>query len=286
MNILITGCSTGIGEACARWLDRGGHRVFAGVRREADAERLRTGASGRLTPITIDVTDAGTIELARETIEQQVGGEGLGGLVNNAGIAVTGPLEYLPIEEFRRQLDVNVVGQLASTQAFLPLLRRAGGRVVFMGSIAGRMTIPFLGPYSASKFALEAIADALRLELQPWGIQVALIEPGSIATPIWTKGAAAANVLQAGLPAHVVEDYGAAMHAMRKAAGDAGRRGISPDAVARAVEHALTARVPKTRYLVGSDARFRALLMQIVPDRLRDRLITRAMKLPRYGSGR
>ncbi len=279
MNILITGCSTGIGEACARWLDRGGHRVFAGVRRAEDAERLRAGASGRLESVTIDVTDARSITSAREAVEK-LGGEGLDGLVNNAGNAVTGPLEYVPLDEFRRQLDVNVVGQLAATQAFLPLLRRSGGRVVFMGSIAGRMTIPFLGPYSASKFALEAIADALRLELQPWGMHVALIEPGTIATPIWTKGAAGADALQARLGARAIEDYGPAMHAMRRAAGQAARRGVSPDLVARVVEHALTARLPKTRYLVGGDARFRALLAQVIPDRLRDRLITRAMKLP------
>lgn len=284
MNILITGCSTGIGEACARWLDRAGHRVFAGVRRPADAERLRAGTSGRLEPVIIDVTDAAALERARATIEREVGSAGLHGLVNNAGIAVTGPLEHLGLDEFRRQLEVNVVGQLACTQACIPLLRRAAGRVVFMGSIAGRVTIPFLGPYSVSKFALEAMADALRVELQPWGIHVSLIEPGSIATPIWTKGAVAADMLQAALPPSAVEDYGSAIHAIRKAAGEAARRGISPDVVARAVAHALTARVPKTRYLVGADARFRALMGQLVPDRLRDRLLTKALKLPSSGS--
>ncbi len=284
MNLLITGCSSGIGEACALRLDRAGHRVFAGVRRAVDAERLRADGSGRLEPVIIDVTDRDSIEHARESIEKGLGADALDGLVNNAGIAVTGPLEHLPIDGFRRQLEVNVVGQLACTQAFLPLLRRAGGRIVFMGSIAGRISVPFLGPYSASKFALEAIADAWRVELQPWGIFVSLIEPGTIATPIWTKGREAADALRSNMPPAAIERYAAAIAAMRKAAASTARRGDPPDVVARAVEHALTARSPRTRYLVGTDARVRALIAQFVPDRWRDRLITRAMKLPPQGS--
>jgi NAD(P)-dependent dehydrogenase (short-subunit alcohol dehydrogenase family) len=284
MNVLITGCSSGIGEACARWLDDRGHRVFAGIRRDEDGERLRASASERLQPVILDVTDAAAIERARELVEERLGSAGLNGLVNNAGIAVTGPLEFLPVAEFRNQLEVNVVGQLAVTQAFLPLLRPARGRLVFMGSIAGRMTVPFLAPYSVSKFGLEAIADALRLELQPWGMHVSLVEPGSIATPIWSKGASGAEGLAARLGPEAMAHYGAAMHAMRRAAGQAARRGVPAEVVARVVEHALTARVPKTRYLVGFDARTRALLMQILPDRVRDRLITRVMRLPPAGS--
>ncbi len=229
----------------------------------------------------LDVADRLSIDRARETVETRLGGEGLDGLVNNAGIAVAGPLEHLPVDAFRRQLEVNVVGQLACTQAFLPLLRRAAGRIVFMGSIAGRMTFPFLGPYSASKFALEAIADAWRVELQPWGIFVSLVEPGSIATPIWKKSSAAADALEPADRAAMMQQYGEALAAMRKEAAETARRGIPPDVVARAVEHALTAGVPRTRYLIGTDARVRALVAQFVPDRLRDWLITRAMHLPR-----
>lgn len=284
MRILITGASTGIGEACARWLDRQGHHVFAGVRRQADADRLRANASERLRPITIDVTDGASVLEARARIERDVGSDGLDGLVNNAGIAVAAPLEYVPLDEFRRQLEVNVTGQIAVTQAFLPILRRARGRVVFMGSIGGRMSVPFLAPYCASKFALEAIADALRVELQPWGIRVAIIEPGSIATPIWEKSGGDADAMRAKLPAAVMEHYGEAITAMRRAAAQTGRRGIPAEHVARAVEHALTAAHPRTRYLVGRDARIRAVLAALIPDRVRDRIVTGAMKLPGRGT--
>ena len=280
MRVLITGSSTGIGEACARWLDGHGHQVFAGVRRSVDAERLRAQGSERLQPITIDVTDPTSISEARAKTEQAVGDEGLDGLVNNAGIAVAAPLEYVPIEEFRRQLEVNVTGQIAVTQAFLPMLRRAHGRIVFMGSIGGRMSVPFLAPYCASKFALEAVADALRVELQPWAMHVALIEPGSIATPIWEKSGGEADVMRTKLPSAVMEHYGEAITAMRRAAAETGRRGIPAEHVARAVEHALTTATPRTRYIVGKDARIRAALAAFIPDRLRDRLVTGAMKLP------
>jgi NAD(P)-dependent dehydrogenase (short-subunit alcohol dehydrogenase family) len=280
MHVLITGASTGIGEACARWLDRQGHHAIAGVRRDADARRLREGASERLTTVLLDVTDAASIANARSEVERQTAGRGLGGLVNNAGIAVAGPLEHVPLDAFRHQLEVNVTGQVAVTQAFLPLLRAARGRIVLMGSIGGRMSTPFLAPYCASKFALEAIADSLRVELQPWGIHVAIVEPGSIATPIWNKSDESTSATLAGAAAALERDYGRAMAAVREAAAATGRRGLPAEIVAQAVEHALTAPSPRTRYLVGRDARIRALLMRFVPDRVRDRLIARAMKLP------
>jgi NAD(P)-dependent dehydrogenase (short-subunit alcohol dehydrogenase family) len=281
MYFLVTGSSTGIGEACAQWLDRRGHVVFAGVRREADAERLKRASSERLRPIQIDVTDPSSIFRARQEVESATGADGLAGLVNNAGVAVAGPLEYLPIEALRLQLEVNVVGQIAVTQAFLPLLRRGRGRVVLMGSIGGRFSTPFLGPYCASKFALEALADALRVELQPWRIHVAIVEPGSIATPIWNKSDGDTARALSGVAESVERDYGAAMAALRHAAAETGRRGLSPDVVAEVVEHALMASRPRTRYLVGRDARVRALLGMLLPDRLRDRLVTRALRLPR-----
>ena len=282
--VAITGCSTGIGEACALWLDRAGWRVFAGVRREEDGARLASRASARLTPVIIDVTDAESIARAADTVRAGLAGGGLAGLVNNAGIAIAAPLEHIPIEEFRRQLDVNVVGQLAVTQAFLPLLRAEAGRVVLIGSIAGRLTVPFLGPYSASKFALEAMADALRVELQPWSMHVSLVEPGSIATPIWNKGTAHAERMQAQIGPAVTGQYGPALEAIRQAAAASARRGIPAEAVAKVVEHALTSPSPKTRYLVGADARQRAWLAKLAPDRLRDALLTRILGVPRRGA--
>src|SRR5919198_2886732 len=207
---LITGASTGIGEACALRLDARGWRVFAGVRREEDAARLRSQLSERSQPVIVDVTDPASIARATATVSSVLKEEGLAGLVNNAGIAVAGPLEFLSLEEFRRQLEVNVTGQLAVTQACLPQLRRGRGRIVFMGSIAGRVTFPMMGPYSASKHALEALADALRVELQPWGMHVSIVEPGSIATPIWRKGEEAAAQASARFPPAADHLYGAA----------------------------------------------------------------------------
>src|SRR5258708_33287478 len=182
-SVVATGASTGIGEACALRLDRRGFHVFAGVRREVDGGALKQKASGRLTPILLDVTDASSIKSAAAAVAASLDEEGLSGLVNNAGIAIAGPLEFLPIDELRRQFEVNVIGQIAVTQAFLPLLRKGHGRIVNMGSISGRLAFPLLGPYAASKFALRALTTALRMELRPWGIPVSIIEPSGIATP-------------------------------------------------------------------------------------------------------
>lgn len=270
--VVITGASTGIGEACAIRLDRLGFQVFAGVRGQADGDRLRAEASERLTPIMLEVTDAGQIAAAAETVGAAVGDAGLAGLVNNAGIALGGPLEFLPLDDLRRQLEINVVAQIAVTQAFLPLLRRGRGRVVNMGSVAGRSTVPFLGPYHAAKHALEALTDVLRMELVPWGIEVSIVEPGNVATPIWEKSIAVADEMRKEFPPEAEGFYGRSMNALRKGAHLAGVNGISAEVVANAVEHALTAEKPKTRYLVGRDARIRAMV-QLIPDRIRDRII-------------
>lgn len=275
--VVITGASKGIGRACALRLDRAGFRVFAGVRRDADAEALRTAASERLTPLRIDVADAGSIAAAARSVADAVGETGLAGLVNNAGVAIAGPLEFLPPAELRRQLEVNVVGQVAVTQALLPLLRRARGRIVNMGSISGLSALPFTGAYAASKHALEAITDALRVELLPWGIHVVVIEPGVIATPIWETSIHAAEQIMEGYPPEASEYYGAVLERVKETAMRGATHGLPPDAVARAVEHALTARRPKTRYLVGRDARLRARLRWL-PDRIRDRLIVHRLR--------
>jgi len=278
--VVITGASTGIGEACALHLDGLGFRVFAGVRKPADGEALKARSSDRLTPVQLDVTDEQMRAAAFETVAETTGSAGLAGLVNNAGIAVAGMLEFLPVAELRSQLEVNVIGAVAVTQTFLPLLRRARGRVVNIGSDSGLLSHPFLGAYCASKFALEAITDALRLEVRPWGIKVSIIEPGSIQTPIWEKSRAAANLLLESMPRQAHELYGAAMEAVRKVSLKIAASGIPPSSVARTVAHALTANRPKTRYRVGKDAAFQALLARYVPDRLRDALIARFMGIP------
>jgi NAD(P)-dependent dehydrogenase (short-subunit alcohol dehydrogenase family) len=280
-SVVITGASTGIGEACALHLDGLGWRVFAGVRRDADGEALQRKASARLMPVRIDVTDQASIASACDAVAREVGERGLDGLVNNAGIAVAAPLEFLPIEDLRRQLEVNVVGQITVTQAFLPLIRKARGRIVNIGSVSGKLATPFAGPYSGSKFAMEALTDALRIELRPWKIEVAIMEPGSIATPIWEKATADADVMEAKLPAEAAALYGAAIRALRIFADETAKRGIPAAEVAKAVAHALTARKPKTRYIVGTDARLQAVLAKFVPDRLRDGLIARQLKLPK-----
>ncbi len=279
--VVITGASTGIGAACALDLAVRGWRVFAGVRHSADGERLRTESAQRIEPIHLDVTDPESIAQAAQVVSLAVGTAGLAGLVNNAGIVVASPLEALPIADLRKQLEVNVIGQIAVTQAFLPLVRRGRGRIVNMGSIAGRATLPVMGPYSASKFALEALTDALRLELQPWGIQVSIVEPGAIATPIWRKSKQAASKVEAAISASVRDLYKDTVERVREAVAEAEQRAIGPEAVAKAVWHALTATRPKTRYLVGTDANVRALMQQLLPDRLQDRFLTWMLKLPR-----
>lgn len=279
-SVVITGASTGIGEACALRMDGLGWRVFAGVRKEADGEALKAKASDKLTPIILDVTEQPTINVAAETVTAAVGESGLTGLVNNAGISVVGPLEFLSPEDLRYQLEVNVIGQIAVTQAFLSLIRTATGRVVNIGSIGGRMATPFLGPYNASKFAMEALTDSLRQELRPWGIHVSIVEPGSIATPIWGKAQAAADDMEKELPEEAIMLYGEAFAAMRKAAQKFEEAGIPPDEVAKFVDHALTASTPKTRYVVGRDAQLQRMVVKLAPDRVRDMLVRNQLGLP------
>jgi NAD(P)-dependent dehydrogenase (short-subunit alcohol dehydrogenase family) len=275
--VLVTGASSGIGRKAALLLDRDGYRVFAGVRREPDGESLRREASGRLTPVLLDVTDAASIAAAAKEIEAELAGAGLAGLVNNAGIGVGGPLEFLPLEELRRVLEVNAVGVVAVTQACLPLLRRARGRVVVVGSISGRLSVPFGGPYCASKFAVEALCDSLRMELAPWGMQVSLVEPGDVDTPIWEKTQGYADRMLAKLPQAARELYADAIVAVRRQLDQSARGASPPEACARAIAHALSARRPRTRYLVGTDARIQAAVVRFLPDRLRDRLVTRLL---------
>jgi NAD(P)-dependent dehydrogenase (short-subunit alcohol dehydrogenase family) len=275
--VVVTGASTGIGEATALHLASRGFRVFAGVRKDADAERLRTAAPEGVEPLRLDVTDESSIAAAASQVAEEVGPAGLAGLVNNAGIAVSGPLEFMPLDELRRQLDVNVVGQVAVTQAFLPQLRAGRGRIVNIGSIGGRIALPLVGPYAASKFAMEGITDSLRREVRQFGIEVSIVEPGGVATPIWDKGGAAASDIMRDMAPEAGELYGDMIATIRSQAAKIGESGLPPIEIAKVIEHALTARRPKTRYLVGRDARMRVAVKRLVGDRRFDALIARTL---------
>ncbi len=276
-SVLVTGASTGIGRATALRLDAGGWRVFAGVRREADAESLSEAGSDRLVPVMLDVTDAAQIAAAAAQIAATSDGAGLDGLVNNAGVAIPGPLETLSIEDFRRQIEINLTGQVAVTQALLPLVRKAHGRVVFISSIGGRIAFPLAGAYHAAKFGVEAVGDVFRQELRPWDISVSIVEPGSIDTPIWERGEREAETI--GDRAHSDQEalYGKAIAGYRKVVKSLAERGIPPEKVAEVVEHALSASRPRTRYLVGRDAKIQARLKIVTPAPVWDRIVARMM---------
>ncbi|HEX4563966.1 MAG TPA: SDR family NAD(P)-dependent oxidoreductase [Solirubrobacteraceae bacterium] len=275
---LITGASTGIGEATALRLSRNGWTVLAGVRDAAAADRLAQAAG--VIPLTLDVTSGEEIAQAAERVRAESNSDGaarLDALVNNAGIGVGGPLETIDLDELRRQFEVNVIGAIAVTQALLPALREARGRIVFTSSIGGKISTPFIAPYAASKHAIEAFGDALRLELRTSHVRVALIEPGSVTTPIWDKARAEAQSVE--IPSELQSVYGHVPATMGKAIEDTARRGAPPDKVAQTIERALTARRMKARYPVGSDARPALVLRRILPDAAFDRILARTLGL-------
>ncbi len=276
---LVTGASTGIGRASALHLAGRGHTVYAGVRKQADADSLAGEAVGNLRPVLLDVTDPAAIKSAARSLTSDLGDRGLAGLVNNAGIALGGPLEYLPVESWRQQLEVNVIGQVAVTKSFMPLIRKATGRIVFIGSVGGRLGTPMMGPYNASKFALVGIAEALREELRPWNIKVVLIEPGAIKTNIWDKGREQADDLEQRLGPEAMQRYGALYAAVRKLIDRQDRTGISPARVAKIIERALFTANPRARYLVGPDAKAIGAVSRVLPDRAKDAVFRRASGL-------
>lgn len=278
--VVITGASSGIGAACAQYLDGRGFTVWAGVRRREDGEALARLTSSRLRVVMLDVTDPASIAAAEQVVAQATRDTGLAGLVNNAGISVAGPLEVLPLDAVRMQFEVNVIGALAVTQAFIPLLRPARGRIVNISSIAGLAATPFLGAYCGSKFALEAMSDALRLELVPWGISVSLVEPGAIQSQIWQRATMSATQTLGGVAPESLARYAHLVSRMQDVMQKAAARAIPAEAVARVVADALTASRPRARYLVGTDARFRAMLKWILPDRAQDRLLAWFLGLP------
>jgi NAD(P)-dependent dehydrogenase (short-subunit alcohol dehydrogenase family) len=274
--IVVTGASSGIGQACALRLERTGFHVFGCVRKEADGHALKRLAPGNVDVVLLDVTDASSIAAAAAAVTALVGEAGIAGLVNNAGIVAPGPLELLSATDLRRVLEVNVIGQVSTTQAFLPLLRLCRGRIVFVSSLAGRVASPLTGSYCASKFALEALSDVWRMELHTSGISISVIEPGAVATPIWSKSLTASSALFDAMPEVARLRYERLTNGVRNWAERSSQRGIPMDEVTGAVIHAVSAERPKTRYAVGRGSRLYTLL-RFLPDRLRDRLILRAL---------
>jgi NAD(P)-dependent dehydrogenase (short-subunit alcohol dehydrogenase family) len=270
--VLITGASTGIGEATAHHLRELGFDAVGAVRKDEDAERLR--AAG-LRSVKLDVTDSDSIAAAAAEL-----GEGpLTGLVNNAGVAVAAPIEFLPLDQLRHQLEINLVGQVAVIQRFLPALRAGRGRIVNVSSIGGRVALPLVGAYNMSKFALEGMSDSLRRELRPHGVDVVVIEPGGVKTPIWQKGNELAADLQADMPPESQRLYGRMIEALRKQTVKIQtERGIEAREVAEAIGRAVTAKRPRARYLVGRDAKLRAPAATVLPDRVMDRLVALVMR--------
>jgi NAD(P)-dependent dehydrogenase (short-subunit alcohol dehydrogenase family) len=273
---LITGASTGIGKTTAHRLVGSGWSVLAGVRSPAAGEALAAEAgTDRLTPIQLDITDPAQIAAAAELVAQRTGAGGLDALINNAGVAIGGPLEMLALAKLREQMEVNFFGQIAVTQALIPALRKARGRIVLLSSIGGLITTPYMSPYNASKYALEAIGDALRVELSRSHIQVALIEPGSVTTPIWDKGSALIDGIE--VPEELRQFYGHVPKAMEKTLKDTAKRGVPPERVARTIERALTARRMRARYLIGIDAHVLVWVSRLLPDLVFDRVLRRVV---------
>ncbi|NJK79442.1 MAG: SDR family oxidoreductase [Chloroflexaceae bacterium] len=284
-SVLITGASSGIGKASVLHMAGMGWQVFAGVRRSEDGAALQreatNGASTRIVPLLLDITDGAAIADAAETIEQQVGAAGLTGLVNNAGIAIAGPLEGLPLTELRRQFEVNLFGHVAVSQAMLPLLRRARqqqGRatLINVGSIGGRLATPFNGPYHSTKFAMEGLTDSLRQELRGQGVAVVLVAPGSIQTPIWDKGISRAIEQLGHMSPQMRELYTSRMLVVMRLARQVGVNAITADVVARVIAKALVAPRPNTRYFVGVDTYVGRVLARL-PDQWRDWMLAQGI---------
>ncbi len=271
--VVISGASTGIGRSCALHLDRLGFYVFAGVRREADGRALARDASPRLTPLLLDITDPDSVAAAHLTVSDRR--IAVAGLVNNAGTTVPCPVEFLPLDTLRQQLEVNLLGHVAMVQAFLPLLRRSHGRVINISSLAGRLPVPVMGSYSAAKHALEGLSGSLRLELADSGVHVAIVEPGNIRTPMSGKLRADVSTAMSAMTAEGKEAYSGLLRGVEAAVAEGGERGAPPEVVAEAVAHALTSDSPRIRYPVGPQAGRMMLLARALPDRLLDVVLKR-----------
>lgn len=277
--VLITGASTGIGAAAALDLDRCGFRVFAGVRKTEDGERLRAQASERLTPVLIDVTDLDSVRRTAEQIAAAVGDAGLWGLVNNAGVAVAGPLELIPLDVIRQQFEVNVIGHIAVIQAMLPMIRHARGRIVNIGSLNGFFSPPFFAPYSATKYSMEAITQSLRMELKKWGIWVTIIDPANIATQIWDRSRKLGDACLAEASPESVALYANEIKTLQGVAESLASNCISMSRLLRFLRHSLRSRYPLRRYLVGVNAYALFIGSKFFPAWLLDWIVGKILKL-------
>jgi len=276
-SVVITGVSTGIGHDAARYLLAHEYRVWGSVRRQADADRLQAAFGPHFTPLLFDVTDEAAIKTAADQVAAQLDGRGLTGLVNNAGIAVSGPLMHVPLDKFRQQLEINLVGALAVTQAFLPLLgaqQNPGyppGRIINISSVSGSIVYPFFGPYASSKHGLEVISHAFRRELRPYGIDVIIIAPGSVRTPIWDKAEAEE------LGQYADTDYAPILLKLQERLVRLGKAGIPVEVVSRTIHQALAVPRPKARYVLARNFWIGWLLPRWLPSRWFDKIVAQRM---------
>jgi NAD(P)-dependent dehydrogenase (short-subunit alcohol dehydrogenase family) len=275
-SVLITGASRGIGKATASRLALNGWDVYAGVRQASDGAALAEESGGRIRPIVLDITDAEQVAALDDALPRT-----LDAVVNNAGIVVGGPIEGVPLAELRRQFEVNVVGQVAVTQAVLAKLRPVRGRIVFVSSLSGRISSPMTGAYSGSKFALESIADALRLELRPWRVPVVLVEPAQTDTDMWRTAEQLLENTVVDLSPEMRMLYARHIDGQRIAIPKARKMAAPVDGAAETIERALTATRPKARYVVGRAPRVLAGLLPLIPTRLRDTLLASTGGVPR-----
>ncbi len=271
---LITGASTGIGYDAARLLIEQGHLVWGSVRKPADGQRVQQELGTQFTPLLFDVTDDDAIQQAAAQLKSDLNGRPLHGLVNNAGIAITGPMEHIPLREFRRQFDVNLFGVVAVTQAVLPFIAKPNGRIVNISSVSGKLTYPYFGPYAASKHALESMSDALRRELAIHGMHVSIIEPGSVITPIWGKMS----------EEQMVEDYKdtvytRSLNKLLQGVKRTADMGMPVEIVSKTIAHALTADRPKIRYPLPNQWLMGWLFPRFLPQRWIDNVITKQLGL-------
>ncbi len=278
-SVVVTGVSTGIGWGITKVLIQHGFRVFGSVRKEADAERLKKEFGAAFIPLIFDITDEEKVHAAAKQVQEQLKGETLFGLVNNAGIAVPAPLLHQPIADFRKQIEINLIGQLIVTQAFLPLLgteralKGKPGRIVNIGSISGKHGSPFLGAYSASKHALEGFSESLRLELMLYGIDVILVGPGAVATPIWDKAD------EVDLSQYQHTDYFEAAQNFQKYSIAKGKKGYPPEKVGEVVLSALTVPHPRVRYAVVPGNPIMQIIQELLPKRIVDGIIAKSLGL-------
>ncbi|HKD75167.1 MAG TPA: SDR family oxidoreductase [Ktedonobacterales bacterium] len=276
-HVVVTGVSTGIGRGTAQVLAQRGMHVFGSVRKAEDAATLSAQLGERFTPLIFDVTDEAAVRSAADSVREQLAGDSLAGLVNNAGVAVPGPLLHIPIADYRHQIDVNLVGPLIVTQAFAPLMGAtrgfAGtpGRIVMISSVGGRFAGPFIGPYHASKFGLEGMSDTLRRELMLYGIDVIVVEPGAVATPIWDKAESV------DVSAYAQTDYAPMLEGYKRYSISSGRKGLPPERLGEVIHHALTTRQPHVRYAVLRGRLMGFEVPRRLPPRVIDRRIARSL---------